>query len=360
MPAPLKEQLRSFFAGFGQSAVIENAGNKCSDIGRESKNERVSRTKRFYQPHISKLLEVYERSEVQVDTRLRIGRGRIEPGAFKVLGDPTPSIPDETLRKVMGRASWATTTALGLNVVPGTLQLAQHLVSMGDWESLGMAWLSMFCLSGFVIQQGGSQEYFLVVDSTEYAVLLWPLHRVSAQGRTLLAPRTDRQAEYSFRHIFDVAAHRWKVWPHKVSSPLQLLADGLELDEVGIFLLLEASSLSIIQAAAQGGFRGIGQVYLEKLSKHYEWEWNTEHLCFLGRVERLIRLLMPAASQEQLLQWMQKREPKLVKSFLHSDAVVQQAGLSFRVWVFGGEGRHVFVIELTLHIAGNMRRSRCG
>ena len=50
VPPPVAEVLTCTFAGLGQSAINEDANNKCQDHERDTKHKRMSRLSRFMWP----------------------------------------------------------------------------------------------------------------------------------------------------------------------------------------------------------------------------------------------------------------------------------------------------------------------
>ena len=298
---------------------------------RESKTLTMSRIRRYYQPHISGLIQTYDRKEVQAEAKWRQGKARLEAGVFEALGDSKPSLPDSEVRAVGGRASWTSTSALGLAVPPFALMLAQHLRATTSWHLGAVAWLAMFCLPGTVLQETGNERWFLVLEHTEYAVLVWPLHVLQRGGRRYAVPEFNSKARYSFEYFFSLENPAFVAWPYSTQAPLQTLVSGPKMQKLSIVLALAESSVSILQAAAQQGFRGVTQEYLEKLSKLMGWPWAAGDSCFLGRVERLIRHVCPEATDEQVISYLATREPKVIESFIHNSANLQQVDALFEV-----------------------------
>lgn len=111
----------------------------------------MRRVKRWYTTHTSRLLtDRYHCDEVLADSRDRVGPRRLASALFDQ-SSSEPSVPDASLKAVMGTATWPTTTALGLHQVVAAHSLLKELNSIG-WQRAGSAWKSEFVLQGSLLQ----------------------------------------------------------------------------------------------------------------------------------------------------------------------------------------------------------------
>lgn len=314
IPEQVTQLLKSHFAGFGQSAIMENNINRNRDIQRQSKNSRLSDIKAWYRPIVTNVLGMYDRPEVQPHHHHSLSNRAIPKQSFVSTGCE-PSIAQKEICKIMGKAFWTTTGAQGLQLCPSAWSLLQDLFRRAAWDDANLAWKAMFALTGMILQRRGFEQVLLVLASNQYAFIGWPIIITETAGKTFATVSSDDSAAPSFHHVYDF--DQWSAFPHKICPPVRVISTVFE--KPCVYAEVTGANLRIIEAAAMQGFKAVGQQWLEKLSKFFGWPWQTkEKTPFLSKVEVLIKNILPSASQAQAYEYMQARHPPGFQSWLHS------------------------------------------
>ena len=135
VPPPIAASIRCIFHGWGDSCIDEEAFKKIKDHLRDSKNLRMSRVKRWQWSKASSVItERYRRPEVdQSSTHVPAAAPRrLSTQMFESQGDEEPSVEDAVLKAITGRATWKTSTPLGMHAVPAAFQLLLRCSQTGD------------------------------------------------------------------------------------------------------------------------------------------------------------------------------------------------------------------------------------
>lgn len=226
VPAPLQDMLKSHFGGFGQSAIVENAGNKCNDYKRENKNDRMSSVRRFYVPHIKGLLDTYERPGVQIDKDDATGDMSMPKMLFQSWSNTEPTLTEEDFKDLSDTSpSWIQVTPLGLNHALVATHFLCRMSERRQWSSIDSVWRSKFLTPGMVVEAVAMQHFLLVLQPMPHGVICWPMVARKIGGAMWATAAVQANVCPVIVHIDSWDTSSWRVWPHKVCSPLQYLAN---------------------------------------------------------------------------------------------------------------------------------------
>lgn len=221
-PPEVRATLRSIFKGYPQAGVNENAHNVCKDHLRDLQGQCMSRPYRFTIPHAEEVLKQYDRPELQPKSTDRAGARNMPAQAFDALSGQ-PSIAEEKLGEIIGSLpKWPTYTPQSAIRTPVAMELLILAHSRGDWDKVGDAWVAIAFFTGPIVQRISPGEYFVVLDSCPFGVLLWPCQTGTVGAMTTLAPKSDRSADAAWARVLDL--QEWQAIPIEVCSPLMLRA----------------------------------------------------------------------------------------------------------------------------------------
>ena len=144
VPPPVRRLLSALHDGMNQSVIIENGFQKLQDVGREQKDSRMRRLRRWHYPVESQLLKEFGWSEVcgSMDMRPEEGDPKdIGNAAFEALGLRC-SISDERLQPFLakGAPKWLTLSAQGMQWQAGAWGLLMQARREGRWDMLPHAY----------------------------------------------------------------------------------------------------------------------------------------------------------------------------------------------------------------------------
>lgn len=320
IPAPVLDSISSHNSGFGQSAVLENAGNKCQDYTRESNNQRMSNCRRFHIPHIKQLLATYDRPEVKIRPEDSTGSRSLPKAVFQSWSDKQPVFQESELGDLKGTADWLTTSALGLNMGPVAATFLQHIGAHGNWSLLSQVWRSKLLVTGLVLEHVHSGGFWLVLYPVQYGVICWPLKVRSAAGETSAAASRGPGASGKILHACSWDTTIWRLWPHKVCSPLRFCSKNYNpnADRAGVCLMLSKEPVSCFEGMALEGFRGVTAELLKEACAVEQIQWDTSKP-LLQRIFMMLAAAFPEKTQEELLRLLGKRAPASTTSFLHNN-----------------------------------------
>ena len=189
VPPPLEADIKSAFLGFGQSEIVENANNRQKDAQRDSKNKKLRRLRRWHRLIQAKLLEQYDRQELEIDVN---ARGNL-PGDVPVsYFDPYAqecSIPKNMLDEVSEGLGWRSPSAQSYHLAVASWQLLVTASNLDDVNLLENAWRTIAFATGDIIRQVNSDEILLVLYSSQYAMLCWTMPSREHNRLTILMPQ---------------------------------------------------------------------------------------------------------------------------------------------------------------------------
>jgi hypothetical protein len=283
--------LKPMFQGWGQSGVVERAFNPTRDMQRESKNQRMARLKRWMCAVDAKVIAEHGREEVTADTE-RAALKKVSPSMFD-FRDSQPTVPAQVLNQICGRIKWQTYTPQSYHTCVSAWQLLLHAFRTHTIEKVGQAWRTAFLLQGSVVirKLAGPGAAMLVLKSTQYAMLCWPLAAWDEQGRTFFQVDTRSGSKPSWHVAYEF--DEWRVLPHEVVPPSVMKAVYKVGSHHGVCMRQAGAALGVVHAAALAGFKGLSTSMLQDLATDMMWDVSgmPTHHCEL--LDWLIRKAVP-------------------------------------------------------------------
>lgn len=183
-----------------------------------------------------------------------------------------PTIPAESLRRILRPVRWATfTRASELNCM-GATKLLVSMSEQNEWALADKAWLTLLCSAGDIIRKRGSDRWLMVLFSSAFAFAAWPL---KAAESSLLVPDASDAATVQWSYTIDFAD--WEVAGGSVMAPMSIVCkvDGEKQatgeSKIGFFA---SGTPPVIQASARRGFKELTSGFLSKLAQLLDLGWD--------------------------------------------------------------------------------------
>jgi len=305
--------LSSIYKGFANSVVVERGFQKLQDVSREQKDSNMSRVRRWYWLHQSKLLTELKKDEVSSEHQAvheDVPR-RLPKALFHALGGVS-TIPGEKLEEITEpvKCKWAHCSAPGLQVQSGVWQLLCQCYQDDSWHLLQNSWHSALLQEGFIVLETATHSYYIVLKKCEYGALLWPATRCIRGPLVLFGPQTSEGTICRWRAVLDMAG--WKGIPTQFLPPVVIASLRKAADQlIGIWLLQSRPAEPIEVVAAKWGFRGMADPLLDKLIRLRGMgallRGKEALKGVLAKVEALIKNLIADVSKEDLTLYVKRR-----------------------------------------------------
>lgn len=301
VPEDLNLPLAAMFQGFQQSSVVENAHNVVKDHLRDTKGSGMSMHQRWMLPHFEDVLGSFERQEIDADLADRAGPRTLPKACFDALGG-SPSVPDELLQAIRGGSpTWPSFTPQSAHMIPAATHLLMEASGTDAWDIVQTAWLSIFMLPGSIIKHRGSAEYFLVLHTTRWAVMLWPCTSEPQGAELTFEIACGPQSDIVWKTVSDIDV--WEVAPVELASPLIMSSRHKVKSPLDIMhVRLAGPFQSVLVASAMTGFRDVSDFFLERLLTYLAVppiQGQEPPTTVLARVERLLLHLVPGLRADQ-------------------------------------------------------------
>eukprot|EP00439_Symbiodinium_sp_Y106_P025733 s712_g3.t1 len=309
----VKETLETIYKGYAHTVVVERGFQKLEDICREQKNKEMSRLRRWYWLHESKVLQEFARPELQSNyAEVPPGIPRhLSKDLFHALGQK-PSIDDELLKAITkrGKCDWAHCSAQGLQIQPGAWQLLVQAWTDNSWTEVSNSYMSLLAQEGTFIRQKSSNLCFVVLKHNVYGCLLWPAERIQKHQLNLFFPSLAKGTVCGWKSILDMSA--WESLPTRLLPPacVASFADASETC-VGVWCMQAGPAEPLHVAAAKRGFKGCPDNVLEKLLRHFGLgtmlKGPTALRGVLAKAEALIKHAIPEVAAADLASYLKHR-----------------------------------------------------
>ena len=330
VPPTILEQISTLFTGWGQSGVCENAVNRVRDHGRDSKNKKMQRMKRWMHPHTSCLIEnVYKRSEVKAEAKWRRGHGRVSKYLFMPKASKG-TVPEKLLQGIQGGMFWKSYTPQTFHIVPAAWSVLLHSSATGDWTFGAKVWMSEFLMEGFVVEQKELAKKFIVLASNKFGALLWPMKSIPMSAGVYVCPSQQTAGlEAGWKPV--ACLDNWQVWPATPEGPNQLRMGNPDCPDGvgGVLLRCAAHAEPVLVACARQGFAGLADDTLGRLIKSSGEEIVGARTAKtkLAKVEALVKHFLPGISESELIELLHQHwgKSKAISSVLDDAANVEHA-----------------------------------
>jgi len=173
-PPPVERMLKAHFYGWLQSAVVENGNRACRNMAREANNQGMSNLKKYVYPHLAKVIDSYERPEVQVGEEASEGPGKMPDNCFAATA-VEPGIPVKTLQRVMNTRTWVSQAPEIEEQSVAAWNTLVTLAETGLWDDACNAWRAGVLPEAAICKHVPDDKYFIVVDSCMWGCLFWPI-----------------------------------------------------------------------------------------------------------------------------------------------------------------------------------------
>lgn len=314
----MQELLHCLFRGLGQTKIVEDSIKDLRD-----KETRVAPSKQLahfmeWQSTIdAKVLQAYDRNEVQVGTAVPLPAGFTADNIFQARHAADGNHDSMDLRAIMQKQDWVTYTSQSIKSTYPQLQLLRHLHTHDCWHLAGAAWTAGLLPQGLVVEDTVLQEKFMVIRVMEPAALVWPIRQ---HGDNVFALDLDAK-KLEWRFAFDV--EQFMVYPAKPLSPLHQHLRHLSNVNGFVFGMVSAKA-SLLHWQAQNGFAGVPELALSKLCAQFDLSTAldpalTGHAASDQMALALMMLFTPGCQQRSALATMMRRklkEDEIAQSFL--------------------------------------------
>lgn len=301
VPPDVRKTLSCAFEGFVSTAVNENAHNVLKDHGRDSKNHRMSRVNRYMFPHSEGVLGSFDRLELQSNPAARRHSRVLKPAVFEACAGE-PSVPDKTLRAVIGAApAWPSFSPQAALLIPAAMSLLLEVHKQGAWHELEHAWQAVAMASGMVVERLTDHKFFLVLEASPFGILAWPCSQEGVGEARCIAISTGRGDDASWERVRSL--DDWRCWPFEVESPLMLRSRQGFPNCSGLHLVCADSHVSVMRAAALGAFSGVTDYFLSKLLVAFGVQPKAGQeppRTMLARLDLLVRWALPEKSDAEV------------------------------------------------------------
>jgi hypothetical protein len=313
VPPPIEASIKCIFCGWGHSCIDEEAFNKIKDHQRDSKNLRMSRVKRWVWPKTNAVIPGrYKRPEVDQSAAHvpATAPRRLNVEMFESQADKEPSVDDETLKAVTGRATWKTFTPLGMHAVPAAYQLLLHCSQSDDWDAATTSWRAIFVMVGVALVKKGTSSFVIVLASNQFGVLGWPCQFYTEKGVDFVRLALHNRAKPTWFPVLAWDAH--DVHPLTPIGPATYKYKHKLRGGCDMMHLLAGPATPILVHAARLAFHGVAGTWLDKLMVARGLLADPSKSVF-SKVEGLVRSILPDLSDPEVASIMQQRAPSRKK-----------------------------------------------
>ena len=272
------------------------------------KNVTMSRLRRYYHPTVDKVLEKFGRPAVSTEPGARQAASRALPNSAFHCQSGKRSIPAEELDQIVAkRKKWSSFSPQSQHTIPAAWAVMLACSEQDSRVPAAVAWKALLFQAPSVIQHIQSKRMSLVIESSQFAVLAWPVaptqrgevFEIDCIGRPELLV-IESEADYD-------------VFPFQAAPPIKQLK-GPKSAPSGVVLAKVGNPVSVLEFAARKAFRGLSDVFV----------WKVMHLkgllpmakdkipgTTMGRVCMLVKACLPGLTQKELDEIMMLRSPKV-------------------------------------------------
>lgn len=211
------------------------------------------------------------------------------------------------------KPDWKTYSPQSSLAISGAFQLLLSSFEQGDPSLASRAWRSQFLQEGSVVRHKSRDGPHLVLATTPFGYLSWPCEFSDDCGNdaTVVLIRMDAtRYQTSWQTVLDF--DDFVVYFSQLAAPFAQKFKHELAGSPRLALLAEGSPVSILEACADVGFRGIPDHYLDRLMRSLGLSLKIGlglPKGVLAKVELLIRHFVPGITDEDLKVLMMKRAP---------------------------------------------------
>lgn len=268
-PAFARHIAKATHRGYGTSAVVENGFKECSADVANVPSKRTGPLRRWHAVACSSVLDTYERpcvspGEVEHGAQAASVADRI-PSAIFNPSKGTPTIDRKRLEAITGAKNWRSYNGQSFNEVALAWHALEWCYLNGCWGRLGSFWQGLVLLEETVVKHKPTGCMYIVVATSAWTSMLWPLGQQLCGNRELLLPSVHESAGPRLFCIDDVTL--WAVIPCKAMPPAVLQHElGLKEAPSSVALVRTGGDEEPLRYAASFGFRGLQLHVMRKVA----------------------------------------------------------------------------------------------
>lgn len=259
------DQLHKMVFGFNNSKIVEDVFKLLRDRERHHPSGMMSPLERWHKARTSRLILENDCKEVQVTEAARSAAATKVPSSTHIAGEESFSMGSNTLATLGGKADWPTLSPMAWRRVPCAWKCYRELG--GDWQMVQMAWLSQLAQPGMLLHRTDSAEAektaSLILGATEYGTLVWDMDVRKFKNLNIASFPREAARQCSWRLVPICRLDCWSVVALEPKPPSEPTYAG----QLRVVLVVEGPSMSLVQASAKKGFRGLSVHFLAKLLK---------------------------------------------------------------------------------------------
>jgi hypothetical protein len=239
-----------------------------------------------------------------------MGRKNTKPADCKQ--EPLPEVPAKGYMALGGSASfdkpkmedimlpaktWLPISSLKKNHIAAAFTLMMDVPVNAKMDALPNSWLALLPIRSDIVRRTGSDNCFVVLETSRFAFLGAPCSLV-APGGVMARHKVIFAAGEKCKWFPLVNPDEWECFVTDVAPPVASLARG----QPPIIAVEARGPKTLTERASLLGFKQFSGVYIEKLLQHFEVRKKCEVTpkTMLEKVGALIAFFLPKISQEQL------------------------------------------------------------
>ena len=309
IPPTVKMVLEGVFKGFANTILIERSFQCLRDEQRANQNKNISRQRRWWAPVRRDLLKDMGRKEVETAEFVAPDVKNISytKSCFDALGQE-PTWDKKELEHIMAeKTTWLSTSAQGLQVQVAAWNLLWQAGKQRSAEIIEHAWENIICPEGVVVIEKKEDEVGqLVLRSTCWGLLLWPMRRWTLASRTCWRPGRSQGTRVRWQCIADIKAWwcvKLQAVPPQVLNLLCTHAGTIPVPQIG--MLQVSAPTAMLEMAARTGFQTCTLEYVDKILKFHtrfftDLKPADRPKGLLRRLEWLVKAIIPEIDDKEL------------------------------------------------------------